>query len=157
MAKRWIVVVLTAMSCLFVTAMSASADSTSGCGYAIGGVQQQCAGAEQGVPAPLQTGNNVDVTCTAISPAGANVQATAVNCYIENYARTEIHYSITQTTNGDASTLVATFDASTLGSNNYFLCVRAGYIDAIGNFHAPTKAECNPLQLPGPLGETNIA
>lgn len=157
MAKRWFVIIVTAVTGLLLSGAPAGATVPllADCGYTLGGVQQSCGGAAQGVPVVPGTGQNVDVSCMATSPASANVQATVVNCYIESTDKTEFHYTINQVTNGDVSTLTHTFPATTLTHNTFFLCVRGGYVDAGGVEHLPINPTCDPLQLP--VGGTSVA
>jgi hypothetical protein len=107
--------------------------SPANCGY-----NHTCVGYAQDVVG-VGTGTDVFVSCTAAGTA--SVQATIVRCYIKGNTG-DIHYTNPVLTQGNASTLTHTFDAWSLQSRTYTICVGAGYYSNSGTYFAPTNYKC---------------
>lgn len=124
----------------------------SACGYTQpgGSAQQQCTGQAQST-ITVGTGTDVRASCSAETPWV--VQATIVSCEIKG-KNGDNHWSGPTVIDGQAATLVHTWQASQLSSNSYQLCVFAGYVGGTilngGSINSPTNGVCGvTVSLPG--------
>lgn len=116
---------------------SAFASAAGGnCGY---GRNQVCVAYAQSVP-QVGTGSDVTVSCTALTTQ--SVQATIVQCYIVGN-NGDVHWTPAILTQGQASTLVHTFDAWDLTSNTYRVCTGAGIFN--GTYFGPSNFVCGSV------------
>lgn len=106
------------------------------CGYG-----QTCAAYAQSVPR-VGTGSDVVVNCSAATPY--TVQITVVQCYIRGN-NGDVHWTSPQFTQGQASTLTATFGAWDLRSNVYQVCTGAGVVTTGGTYYGPTGFVCGAV------------